>query len=224
MAAQQPAAQTGRLRGEAPDIFHGDRSKSETFKQQFKVYQGINDNHEVMQNPYYRTMQALSLIKGPLVNDWVDDQITDLMEKVSRQQNPIPRTEPALWTDFMAAFNAAFTDTTKRQKAQTAIQQLRMRGDDLDSYVSTFRHIARDAEYALDANGTIHLFALGLKPGLLDAILHRNAQPNTMEEWITSAQTEQQKYARRQALKYPHQAHFQWVNQRQPPRQQRNGT
>jgi hypothetical protein len=75
MAAQQPAAQTGRLRGEAPDIFHGDRSKSETFKQQFKVYQGINDNHEVMQNPYYRTMQALSLIKGPLVNDWVDDQI-----------------------------------------------------------------------------------------------------------------------------------------------------
>jgi hypothetical protein len=126
MAAQQPAAQTGRLRGEAPDIFHGDRSKSETFKQQFKVYQGINDNHEVMQNPYYCTMQALSLIKGPLVNDWVDDQITDLMEKVSRQQNPIPRTEPALWTDFMAAFNAAFTDTTKRQKAQTAIQQLRM--------------------------------------------------------------------------------------------------
>jgi hypothetical protein len=89
MAAQQPAAQTGRLRGEAPDIFHGDRSKSETFKQQFKVYQGINDNHEVMQNPYYRTMQALSLIKGPLVNDWVDDQIIDLMEKVSRQQNPI---------------------------------------------------------------------------------------------------------------------------------------
>jgi hypothetical protein len=54
MAAQQPAAQTGRLCGEAPDIFHGDRSKSETFKQQFKVYQGINDNHEVMQNPYYR--------------------------------------------------------------------------------------------------------------------------------------------------------------------------
>jgi hypothetical protein len=130
-----------------------------------------------------------------LVNDWVDDQITDLMEKVTRQPNPIPRTEPVLWTDFMTAFNAAFTDTTKRQKAQTAIQQIRMRGDDLDGYVSTFKHIAKDAEYALDANGTIHLFALGLKPGLLDAILHRDAQPNTMEEWITSAQTEQQKYA-----------------------------
>jgi hypothetical protein len=79
-----------------------------------------------MQNPYYCTMQALSLIKGPLVNNWVDDQITDLMEKVTCRPNPIPRTEPALWTDFMTAFNAAFTDTTKRQKAQTAIQQLRM--------------------------------------------------------------------------------------------------
>jgi hypothetical protein len=224
MATQQPAAQTGRLRGEAPDIFHGDRSKSETFKQQFKVYQGLNDNHEVMQNPYYCTMQALSLIKGPLVNNWVDDQITNLMEKVTRQPNPIPCTKPTLWTNFMTAFNAAFTNTTKRQKAQTAIQQLRMREDDLDGYVSTFKHIAKDAEYALDANGTIHLFALGLKPGLFDAILHRNAQPNTMEEWITSARTEQQKYAQRQALKYPHQAHFQWVNQRQPPRQQRNGT
>jgi hypothetical protein len=27
MAAQQPAAQTGRLRGEAPDIFHGASGK-----------------------------------------------------------------------------------------------------------------------------------------------------------------------------------------------------
>jgi hypothetical protein len=183
--ATQPAAQTGHLRGEAPDIFHGDRSKSKTFKQQFKVYQGLNNNHEVMQNPYYCTMQALSLIKGPLVNDWVDDQITDLMEKVTCQQNSIPRTEPALWTNFMTTFNTAFTDTMKRQKAQTAIQQLRMRGDNLDAYVSTFKHITKEAEYALDANGTIHLFTLGLKPGLLDTILHRNNQLNTMEEWVT---------------------------------------
>jgi hypothetical protein len=36
MAAQHV---TTKLKGEAPDIFDGDRTKSEAFKQQFKVYQ-----------------------------------------------------------------------------------------------------------------------------------------------------------------------------------------
>ena len=47
-----------------------------------------------------------------------------------------------------------------------------MRGDDLDAYATTFKHLAKVAGYDLANLGTVHLFAMGLKAGLRNAILH----------------------------------------------------
>jgi hypothetical protein len=41
-------------------------------------------------------MLALSLIKGPLVEDWAADQVELLEQKVTRQVNPLPMTDPTL--------------------------------------------------------------------------------------------------------------------------------
>jgi Retrotransposon gag protein/Zinc knuckle len=220
MAAPAPAPQTGRLRGVEPDAFTGDRTKTRRFKQQFKVYWNLNDNHEVMQTPYYRVMQALSLIKGPLVDDWKDDQIDTLVEKTSRTVQPVGKDNPALWNDFQTAFDTAFSDTTSKQKAHAAIQTLEMQGQDLDGYIATFKHLAREAGYTLDAEGTIQLFAHGLPKGLASAILHRDTQPTTMDEWISFAQSELQKFARRQAFINPRYMKYQWVR---PAPDKRNG-
>jgi len=62
-----------------------------------------------------------------------------------------------------------------------------MKGDDLNGYIAAFKHLAKESGYALDAAGTVNLFALGLKKGLMSAILHHNHQPNTIEDWITAA-------------------------------------
>ena len=72
-APAAPQHLTGKLRGTEPDIFYGNRSKSEVFKQQFTMFQRLNDQYKVMEIPYYHTMQALSLIKGPMVNNWAAD-------------------------------------------------------------------------------------------------------------------------------------------------------
>jgi len=61
----------------------------------------------------------LSLIKGPLVNDWVNYQVTDLRNKVICTINPIAWTEDVLWNDVRDAFIAAYVDTAK---AQTTLQ------------------------------------------------------------------------------------------------------
>jgi hypothetical protein len=74
-APAAPQYLTGKLRGTEWDIFYGNRSKSEVFKQQFTTFQGLNDQYEVMEIPYYYTMQALSLIKGPVVNNWATNQV-----------------------------------------------------------------------------------------------------------------------------------------------------
>jgi hypothetical protein len=74
-ASAAPQYQIEKLQGIEPDIFYSDRSKSDIFKQQFTTFQGLNNSHRVMQILYYHTMQALSLIKGPLVNNWATDQV-----------------------------------------------------------------------------------------------------------------------------------------------------
>jgi hypothetical protein len=86
-----------------------------------------------MRNPYYCVMQALSLIKGPFVDDWKDEQIDTLIEITSRTVNPIGRDQEVLWTDFLTAFDSAFADTTLKQKAHNAIQKIGMNKDDLDT-------------------------------------------------------------------------------------------
>ena len=213
--AQAAAAPKGHLRGEPPDTFRGgrDQDQAETFKRQFDLYHALNDEHEIMQTAYLRTVLCLSLIKGPLVNNWVADQLGILNNKVKCTQNPIAKDNEDLWNEFQTAFDTAFTDTTQQQKAQSAILFLRMKGEDLEGYIVTFKHLARKAGYELDAKGTTRLFALGLKRKLMDAVMHRNTQPETMNEWIDAATREQRKYYNRQAYTHPDHIRYEWTTQ-----------
>ena len=146
MAAAAPAGRE-KLIGEQPEPFSGDRTKSENFIDQFNTFIMINENHEVMQTPYLRTLFALTLIKGPLVDKWHQAQVRELRNKVSRQQNPVDRASEVLWNDFETAFTAAYTDTAKAQNAGNALDQLRMKGNDLDTYTTTFKHLVEEAGY-----------------------------------------------------------------------------
>jgi hypothetical protein len=70
------------LQGTAPTIFTGERSLSETFMRDFKIYKIMNPLADVMKQPYVRVATALSLIRGPKVDNWVDEQLKDLEQKV----------------------------------------------------------------------------------------------------------------------------------------------
>jgi hypothetical protein len=66
------------LQGTAPTIFTGKRSLSETFMRDFKIYKIMNPLANVMKQPYARVATALSLIRGPKVDDWVGEQLKEL--------------------------------------------------------------------------------------------------------------------------------------------------
>jgi hypothetical protein len=57
------------LQGTAPTIFTGERSLSKTFMRDFKIYKIMNPLADVMKQPYARVATALSLIRGPKVDD-----------------------------------------------------------------------------------------------------------------------------------------------------------
>ena len=132
----------------------------------------MNENNEMFQSPYLRVNLALSLIRGLNVDDWVQAQIEELHRRLS-PAGGFTRDQEILWTDFRNTFTTAFTNTTERQRAVTALHDLKMKGDNLDTYVARFRTLARKAGHPLDNPGTMDNFARGLKKGLLTAILTR---------------------------------------------------
>jgi len=206
-----PVATTDKLRGTPPDTFKGDRKHSETFLRQFNLYWGLNESHEVMQVPYFRAMYALSLMRGPNIDDWVNDQVLLLRELTTRAQNPIDRNDPNLWNNFNTRFTNAYTDTAKKQTAQQKLMALKMYQDDLDTYISTFKHLCTQANYDITTEGTMHLFAQGLKQKLLESILYRQGGiPTTIIEWEEAARDEMKKHAYRQTMLNPGRAQYKW--------------
>ena len=179
------------MKGSAPEIFDGDRTKSETFIDQFDVYAKINRKNETMKEPYSRVLMAISFIKGKKVRDWARGRVLALDQEIN---NGTPHEDEKLWRDFADAFNEAFTDTTRAQDAYNKLKAFRMEGDDLDSYMSQHATLVRLSGWAPEGEAAIETFREGLKAPLLLAIMKRDNQPETLKEWKEAAIIEQKKW------------------------------
>ena len=167
------------LKGSASEIFDGDRTKSETFIDQFDVYTKINRKNESMREPYSRVLMAISFIKGKKVRDWARGRVLTLNQEID---NGTPHEDEKLWRDFANAFNEAFTDTTRAQDAYNKLKAFKMEGDDLDSYMSQHATLVRLSGWASEGEAAIETFREGLKTPLLLAIMKRDNQPETLKE------------------------------------------
>ena len=186
---------TGRLNGNTPTILDGDRSKSKNFLREFDLLWEMNANHTLFTEPYKRVMAALSYIRGPIVDDWVQDTIQETKNKVSRANNPVPKTEEVFWTDWIAAFKAAYTDTAIKQNSYRDMRNLKMKGDRLDDYIARFKHLAIEAGFPLDNPGTLEIFVSKFPIHLLTTILSRgdnvfNPDTATFAQWSTQVRNE----------------------------------
>ena len=222
------------MNGMPPDTFTRVRANADAFMQQWKLYQTINDEHVNIQSPFKRVVTALHFIRGPNVNDWVEEQLTSLTNKVTHPTNPIDRGNEVLWNDFEQAFHTTFTDTTKKQSAHAKLHALKMRIGGVDDYTAAFEHLAALAGYDLSDQGVVYLYTKGLERGLLSTILHRQKTPETFAQWKEATCNELQVMERHHAMldldkrKYgmgvaPHNATTQWAFQyTQAPPQQRD--
>jgi hypothetical protein len=127
------------LFGSAPPIFDGSRDKSDDFVQAFELYRAINQLHPVMANPYNRVMMCLSYMKGPKVNDWVRHKARTLQAAIDNRTTVA--TDETIWQAFEDEFVAAFTDTTRHEQVMLDLINISMKGDDLDTYMATFKHL-----------------------------------------------------------------------------------
>ena len=193
MAAPPPAPANNHagLKGVAPSIFSGDRSRSDAFLNEFRRYKLLNRNNDSISVPFYRVLTALSYIKGPLVEDWVNAQD----KKIERSIDPtnparVAETDEVIWQTFEADFRSAWKDTTRTQSAYDQLMKLTMKDLDVDTYTATFERLAAAAEWEADAKGTIARYRFGLNEGVHRRILNRETLPTNMDEWKTAARKE----------------------------------
>jgi hypothetical protein len=173
-AAGQAAAAPPRseaLKGMIPQIFQGDRKDAERFMQQFGAYRFLNRHNSTFTNKAEQVAYTITFIKGPLVDDWAYDMADQLSIKV--EGNPTtgdPPThaenDPALWEWFARAFRDAFTDSTKKQDVYSRLTKMELDVDKVDSSITLFKRLIREAGWGPDAEGTIKLFQDILPVGL----------------------------------------------------------
>ncbi len=90
-------------------------------------------------------------------------------------------------------FCQAFTDTAEKVKAQQNIRDLKMKGDNLDTYISQFSSIAKKAGYNLNKEATLDVFQQGLPYKLVSNCIKFD-HPITWNNWTQVAHTHQQEY------------------------------
>jgi Retrotransposon gag protein len=101
-------------------------------------------------------MMMLSYMKGPKIDDWVREKATLLETAVSNGTANL--NDKHVWNTFIEEFTEAFTDITRREQATLDLINIQMKGEDLDTYISTFHHLRERAGWEPDAQGTILMF------------------------------------------------------------------
>jgi hypothetical protein len=179
------------MKGVVPAIFNGDRSKSDSFWNEFRRYRLLNRKNESVSIPFYRVLTVLSYIRGPIVEDWVNAQAGLLERRVDTTQTPhVAETDEILWDEFEAAFQSAWKDTAKTQSAYDQLMKLQMKDLEVDTYNATFERLAAAAEWEPDAKGTIARYRAGLRENVHRRIVNRENLPTTMDEWKIAARKE----------------------------------
>ena len=143
-----------------------------------------------MTKAYDRVLTALTYIRGPMVNDWVNTQENNLVTRTdTTRPNHVCKDDEVLWAKFETVFHDAWMDTSKKQNTYDQLMKLTMAGWDIDTYIATFERLALAAGWALNAEGTIVCFREGLSKGIHCKALDRDKIPRTMDEWKAAART-----------------------------------
>ena len=102
----------GKLTGNPPTEFNGDRSKANAFMSEFNLYVLANIDTDTMASPMKKATIFLSYIKGELVKDWTKRWV-DWM--INQYELGRPSYDPYYWNMVSQAFRDAFQDTGARE-------------------------------------------------------------------------------------------------------------
>ena len=181
-----------------PEIFTGDRNKADDFLQDFQLCWRLNRTHPAMKVPYDRVMLALSYMRGnTAIRNWVKHAMHQIDEMIDKRRfSPLKVDNERLWGIFQTEFETAFTNTTKVQDAEAALEHIRIQqGENIDQYIARFEDLMERAQWGERDRGTINTFRRGLHEAMQKAIFLKDPIPTTFTQWKEAARNEASRYA-----------------------------
>ena len=173
------------LQGKKPPVFDGNRQKTDHFLHELRLYQFTNAMHPIMMNPWQKVAHALTYVNGPSIYEWKRSAENWILSI------PAPSApNKTIYDDFEEEFVRSWTDTNEPHQAATDLDKLRMKGEDIDEYITTFTELARKALYHEDDPAVLEKFKSGLPLELLEPCMHHD-DPQSWEAWTKSARTRQ---------------------------------
>jgi hypothetical protein len=179
--------------GQMPTVFAGDRSAAEGFVDALKAYFRLNHQFPAYASFLTRIALALTLIQGPLVEEWAR-YVGDWLD----QLDPILDDVRDTWDQFLEQFLAQFVDSQRDQRARNQLENFKMQWPLIDQYIMDFQKLIRDARYRAGSAESIQMFIKGLpnnvaadvlKPPLVhtyEEIKHRAIESVTSIQLIAS--------------------------------------
>ena len=193
-----PGALSDKMIGKEPDIFTGDRDKVEEFMTSWSIYQGINKQTRVMNNPMSRTMLFFGYLRGPKMHLWIKKISTQLDRHI---RNGGRDTDEWIWDTMINDFAQNFQDVMSWERAEKKLFELRMERGELDEYTSQFQQLAELAGYHELTGMICRKYFQGLPQGLQESMLafKPTRHYQTLEDWIEGAICQHSKYLTYQA-------------------------
>jgi hypothetical protein len=106
-----------------------------------------------MANPLNRIIMFCMHLIGPKVDGWVHGRVNELGRSITVGNiNPDAKI---LWTEFWDQFHEDFQDMAIKEDALHKLMNLRMQGDNLDTYTTMFNNVMSLASFKEDTLRTI---------------------------------------------------------------------
>ncbi len=118
-----------------------------------------------------RIVIALTFIKGPQVDGWVEG-ILEGLEQLHSINNNIKYT----YLNFLSRFESQFADSTKQEVAQASLDRLAFHFPNIDQYISDFKMLACKARYTIRSRELMNMFLKGLHtfPHIVERIINKS--------------------------------------------------
>jgi hypothetical protein len=161
----------GKLGGNPPDVFDGDRVMVDGFMNQFNLYHITNIDAEQMTNPMKCTALFLGFIKGPNIKDWVKRWTNWTIDQFAMGR---PTYDEHYWNEVFHGFENTFRDTGAMEHAEMCLNHLLMTQNEVDIFLVQFESLAHKAQYPPDAPPTLSLLASKLPFHMMNHIYKVN--------------------------------------------------
>ena len=125
------------LQGKEPPVFDGNRQETDHFIHELRLYQFVNTTHPIMTNPWQKVAHALTYVSGLNIYEWKRNAENWILSI------PAPSApNKTIYDNFEEEFVASWADTNEPYRAATDLDKLRMEGEKIDEYVTTFAELA----------------------------------------------------------------------------------